>query len=81
MISSFIQKGFPGGPAIKNPPAKPEMGVRSLGQEDHLEKEMATTPVFSPGKSYGQRSLVGYSPPGRKKSDTNERLHFHFHFP
>ena len=42
MISSFIQKGFPGGPAIKNPPAKPEMGVRSLGQEDPLEKEMAT---------------------------------------
>ena len=42
MISSFIQKGFPGGSAIKNPPAKPEMGVRSLGQEDPLEKEMAT---------------------------------------
>ena len=42
MISSFIQKGFLGGPAIKNPPAKPEMGVWSLGQEDPLEKEMAT---------------------------------------
>ena len=34
------------------------------------------TPVFLPGKSHGQRSLVGYSPWGRKESDTNERLHF-----
>ena len=33
-----------------------------------------------PGKSHGQRSLVGYSPWGRKESDRTERLHFHFHF-
>ena len=26
------------------------------------------------------RSLVGYSPQGRKESDMTERLHFHFHF-
>ena len=32
------------------------------GQEDSLEMGMATTPVFLPGKSHGQRSLVGYSP-------------------
>ena len=31
-----------------------------------------------PGKSHGQRSLVGYSPWGHKESDTTERLHFHF---
>ena len=36
--------------------------VRSLGQEDPLEKEMATHPVFLPGESHGQRSLVGCSP-------------------
>ena len=30
------------------------------------------TPVFLPGKSYGQRSLAGYSPWGRKESDTTE---------
>ena len=35
-----------------------EMHVPSLGQEDPLEKEMATTPVFLPRKSHGQRSLV-----------------------
>ena len=38
------------------------------------------TPVFLPGESHGRRSLVGYSPRGRKESDTTERLHFHFHF-
>ena len=30
------------------------------------------TPVLLPGKSHGQRSLVGYSPWGRKESDTIE---------
>ena len=29
-------------------------------------------PWFLPGKSHGQRSLVGYSPQGRKDSDTTE---------
>ena len=36
------------------------------------------TPVFLPGKSRGQRSLVGCSPWGRWGSDTTERLHFDF---
>ena len=55
--------------------------VRSLGQEDPMEKEVATpTPVFFPGKFHGQRSLVGFSPWGRKELDMTERLHFHFHF-
>ena len=37
------------------------------------------TPVFLPGKSHGQRSLVGYSPWGRKESGLTEQLHFtHF---
>ena len=35
---------------------------------------MATTPVFFPGESHGQRSLVGYSPWGCKESDRTERL-------
>ena len=39
-----------------------EMWVRSLGPEDPLEEELAATLVFSPGESYGQRSLAGYSP-------------------
>ena len=36
------------------------------------------TPVLLPGKSYGQRSLVGCSSWGCEESDTTERLHFHF---
>ena len=30
------------------------------------------TPVFLPGESHGQRSLVGYSPQGRVEWDTTE---------
>ena len=33
-------------------------------------------PVFLPGESHGRRSLVGYSPLGRKESDMTERPHF-----
>ena len=36
------------------------------------------TPVFLPGESHGRKSLVGYSPRGRKESHTTELLHFHF---
>ena len=36
------------------------------------------TPGLLPGKSHGQRSLVGCSPCGRSELDTTERLHFHF---
>ena len=32
------------------------------------------TPILLPGKSHGQRSLVGYSPWGHKESDTTEQL-------
>ena len=35
---------------------------------------MATHSSILAGKSHGQRSLVGYSPWGRKESDTAERL-------
>ena len=38
-------------------------------------KEWLPTPVFLPGKYHGQRSLVGYSPRGRKESDMTEHIH------
>ena len=37
-------------------------------------REWQPTPVFLSGKSHGQRSLVSYSPWGRKESDMTERL-------
>ena len=56
-----------------------ETWVWSLGWEDPLETGMATTPVFLPGESHGQRSLEGYSPPGCEELDTTYSYHFHFH--
>ena len=45
-----------------------EMGVWSLGQEDPLEKGMATHSSILPGKSHGWRRLAGYSPWGYNES-------------
>ena len=36
------------------------------------------TPVPLPGKSHGQRNLLGCSSWGRRESDRTERHHFHF---
>ena len=55
-----------------------ETQVRSLGQEDPLEKNWQPTPVFLPGESHGQRSWAGYSPWGPKESDMTVRLTFTF---
>ena len=59
---------------VKNLHAIQETGVRSLGQEDPLEKEMTTTPVLSPGEFHAQRSLAEYSPWSYKELDVTERL-------
>ena len=52
-----------------------ETWIRSLGWEDPLEKEMVTHSSILAWESHGRRSLVGYSPWGRKELDTTERLH------
>ena len=44
----------------------------------NLIRQWHPTLVLSPGKSHGQRSLVGHSPWGHEESDTTERLHFYF---
>ena len=49
-----------------------ETPVPALGQEEPLEKEMATHSGILAGKSHGQRSLAGYSPWGRKELDMTE---------
>ena len=44
----------------------------------HLwRRQRHPTPALLPGKSQGQRSLVGCSPWGCEESETAERLHFH----
>ena len=42
----------------------------------HWRRKWQPTPVFLPGKSHGWRSLLGYSPWGRKELDMIEGLHF-----
>ena len=63
---------------MKNPPAVQEMGARSLGREDPLEKEMSThssTLTWKiPWTEEHSRLLQSM---GRKESDTAERLHSH----
>jgi len=50
-----------------------------LGSSDSCQRrQWHPTPVLLSGKSHGRRSLVGCSPWGHEKSDTTERLHFHF---
>ena len=49
------------------------MQVQPLGWEEPLEKEGLPTPVFWPREPHGQRSPAGYSPWGRRGSDTTEQ--------
>ena len=47
---------------VENPPAMRETWVRSLGQEEPLEKRMATHLRILAGEFQGQRILVSYRP-------------------
>ena len=51
------------------------MRVQSLSGVDPQEKRMATHSSILACKIRGHRNLVGYSPWGRKESDTTERTH------
>ena len=59
---------------VKNLSAMQETQVQFLGQEDPWRRKWQPTPVFLPGESHGQRSLVGYSSWGREELDTTEQL-------
>ena len=63
---------------VKRLPTIWETQVQFLGLEDLLEKEMVTHPSTLAWKIPQTESLVGYSPWGRKESDTTEQLHFFF---
>ena len=57
---------------IKNLPAMQETQVPTLGQEAPMEKGMVTHSSILDGEFHGQRSLLGYSPWGRKELDMTE---------
>ena len=63
---------------VKKPPANTgDMRVRSLGRKIPWRRAWQPSPLSLPGESHGQRSLVGYSPWGRKESDTTAQLSRH----
>ena len=71
-----LDSSFLGGAVVKNPPAKCRRRERrgsspGVGKTPWRRK-WQPTPVFLPGKSHGQRSLVGYSPGGHKELDAAE---------
>ena len=54
---------------VKNMPAMQEARVQPSIRKIPWRRKWQSTPVFLPGISYGQRSLVGYSPWGCKELD------------
>ena len=59
--SDWVSLGFPGGSVVKNPPAiaRDADSIHELGRSP---REGNGNQIFLPGKSHGQRSLVGCSP-------------------
>ena len=62
LLAIIFLKVFPGGSVIKNPPAMQVTWVQFLEWEYPLEKEITPHSCILPGKSHGQRSLMGYGP-------------------
>ena len=58
----ILHLSFPGNSIVKNPPVMKETQVQSLGQEDPLEKEMATHSTMLAWKIPWTEEPVGYSP-------------------
>ena len=57
---------------VKNPPAMQETWIQFLGQEDPLEKGMATNSSILTRRIPGTEEPVGYGPWGCKKLDMTE---------
>ena len=59
---------------VKNPRAMRDTCVRSNIWKISWRREQQPTPVFLPGAFHGERSVVGYSPWGRKELAMTEQL-------
>ena len=70
--SWVIMLGFPGASVVKNLPASAGDAGLILVWEDPRRRKWQPTPLFLPGKSHGQRSLMGNSPWGHKEWDMIE---------
>ena len=70
-LYNTLLHSFPGGSEVKESACNvgdPDPWVRKI----RWRRKWQPTPVFLPGESHGQRSLVGYSPQGHKELDTTE---------
>ena len=65
-----LWRGFPGGTSGKETACRwRRRGFDPWVRKFPWRRKWLSTPVFLPGKSHGQRSLVGYSPWGCEESD------------
>ena len=76
---TFALRGFPGGAQGKEPACRGRRQKRR-GFDPWVgripwRRTRQLTPVLLPGESHGQRSLVGYSPWGRREPDTTGHTH------
>ena len=75
-IKTYTLQGFPGGTSGKEPTyhcrRQKRCGFDPWVRKIPWRRAQQPTPVLSPREAYGQRSLAGYSPQGRKELDTTE---------
>ena len=71
-----MNMGFPDGASSKEPVCQcrkcKKWGFNPWVRKIPWRRSWQPTPVFLPGESHGQRSLMGCSPQGHKESDTTE---------
>ena len=82
-VGDAIQSSHPLSSSFPPAPSPSQhQGLSAMADKQNLTIELLqtwhTTPVLLPGKSHGQRRLVGCSPWGCEELDTTERLHFRF---
>ena len=79
MTEQLHFSGFPGGACDKESACQcrrcKRRGFDPWVGKIPWRREWQHAPLFSSGKSHGQRSLVGYSPWGCKESDTTKCTH------
>ena len=73
---SSLALGFPGGASGKEPASQcrrhKRLRFNPWVRKIPWRRPWQPTPVFLPGESHGQRSMVGHSPWGRKEWDVTE---------
>ena len=73
---NFLTKGFPGGASCKEPTCQRRRHKRGRFNPSvrmmPWKRAQKPTPILLVGESYGERSLVGYSPQGHKDSERTD---------